>query len=90
MYKLYDMNTVSLIDKSNDEYDLICTMSTYYKAYSNPRFRIVYHNEELDMDEGYKRIDTIGQYYDYCKEYEDRKLKEMSCCDLKRQILKKK
>ena len=89
MYYLYDMTNMSMIDKSNDKYDFIDTMSTYFKAYTNPFFMIKYHDKEKQEDSIVKIIHNIGDYYDYCKEYEDIKLKEMSCCDLKKLILRK-
>lgn len=90
MYRLYELNSMSLLDASEDEYDLINTMSLYLQAYRNIRFRIKHYDSELNEEVTIKDILNVGQYYDYCKEYENIKLKEMSCLDLKRQILKKK
>lgn len=90
MFKLYDMNTMSLIDKSYNEKHIIDTLAERINDKRFIYFSIKYHNEELNMDEHYKTIRSVGQYYDYCREYEERQLKDMSCCDLKRSIVKRK
>lgn len=87
MYKLYDYDVHSLMDKSEDEYDIINTMSTYFQAQIGTRFLIIYHNKQENMDEIYRVIKTVGQYYDYVKDYQKRKLESMSCMQLKKEIL---
>lgn len=85
MYKLYDMNERKLLDVSNDEQDIINTLSEYMKAYLNLGFEIQ-HNEET-----YKTIRGISDYYHYVNDFNIKKntesLKQMSCLELKREIL---
>jgi len=92
MYRLYDMSVVKLIDMSENEKHILDTLGERISKSKNDNFfyKIIYHYNELNMDEGYKTIKTVGQYYDYCREYEEKQLKDMSCCDLKRSIVKRK
>lgn len=94
MYKLYDMNERKLLDKSMNEEDIINTLTEYMKYYLNFKYKIVYHDEETNQDIPYKKITTVGQYYDYVNEYNDKKsteelrrIKQMSCTELKKEIL---
>lgn len=85
MYKLYDTNEQTLLDVSNSEKDIINTLAEYMKAYLNLGFEI-----KCD-EEPYKVIRSVGDYYHYVNEYNDRKstemLKQMSCLELKKEIL---
>lgn len=87
MFKLYDYDVHTLIDQSMDEYDIINTLSVFMSATIGQRFLIIYHDEEQDMDEVYRIIKTVGQYYDYVNEYKQKKLSELSCMQLKKEIL---
>jgi len=87
MYKLYDYDVHTLIDKSEDEYDIITTMSTYFHGRFGTRFLIIHYDREQDMDEIYKSIKTRDEYLQYIKEYKTKKLKQMSCMELKKEII---
>ena len=91
MYKLYDMNERTLLDKSKNEEDIVNTLCEYMKEYLNVNFKIIYHDEENNEDMSYKKIKSVADYYLYVNEYAQRKatehLKQMSCTELKREIL---
>lgn len=87
MYKLYDYDVHSLIDQSEDEYDLLDTMSTYFQAQTGTRFLIKHTDEATRTDEIVASIKSVRDYYNYATEYRDKKLKEMSCMQLKKEIL---
>ena len=87
MYRLYDYDVHSLIDQSEDEYDLIDTMSTYFQAQTGTRFLIKHTNEETKTDEIVASIKNVRDYYGYVTEKRDKKLKSMSCMQLKKEIL---
>ena len=85
MYKLYDINEKKLLDMSNNEQDIINTLAEYMKVYLNLGFEI-----RCD-DETYKKILSVGDYYHYVNDYmvkqNTERLKQMSCMDLKREML---
>ena len=84
MYKLYEMSTVNMVDKSNNEIDIIETIGEYLRENINLRFLIVKH--EKNIDEVYRRITSINDYKNYIEDYNQR-LKETGIVDLKREIL---
>ena len=84
MFKLYDSNTMSLLDQSNNEEDIINTLAEYMKAYLNLGFEI-----KCDEDT-YKKISSVGDYYHYVNDYmvkkKNERLKQMSCMELKKEM----
>lgn len=91
MFKLYDMNARTLIDKSKNEDDIINTLCECMKEYLNIRYKIIYHDEKNNEDIPYKKINSVSDYYLYVNEYAQRKaterLKQMSCQELKKEML---
>ena len=89
MFKLYDFCTMSLLDMSSNEKDIIDSISDYIKANMNYRLKVYQRIDYTDYF--YKRINCVGDYYDYVNEYNAKKnteiLKAMSCQELKREIL---
>lgn len=91
MYRLYDMNIRKLLDASYQEKDIIDTLCELVKENTNFRYLIVKHDEKLNMDEAYKGIKSVSDYYMYVKDYQRRTLEQQkSCLELKREILDKK
>ena len=84
-YKLYDYDVHTLIDESDNEYDIINTMATILEKSIGQRFLIKWHDEKLQADD-FRSIKNVRDYYGYVKDYYIR-LKDMSCVDLKREIL---
>lgn len=85
MYKLYDINEKKLLDVCNSEKDIINALSEYMKAYLNIGY-------EIEKDgEKYKEIRGISDYYHYVNDYvaseSTKMLKQMSCLELKKEIL---
>lgn len=85
MFKLYDTNTKTLLDKSSNEEDIINTLAEYMKEYLNLGFVI-------ECDEmPYKTIKGVSDYYHYINDYNIKKntesLKQMSCLELKKEML---
>lgn len=91
MYKLYDMQTRKLLDKSMNEKDIIDSLSELLKDYVNFEYRIIYHSEELNQDVAYKKICSMSDFYHYVNDYNviknTEQLKQMSCLELKKEIL---
>lgn len=85
MYRLYDINEKKLLDESYREEDIINTLAEYMKAYINMGYEI-----ERD-EESYKRIMSVADYYHYVNDYtvkqNTERLKQMSCLELKREML---
>ena len=86
MFKLYiDKGTRKMIDVSQSEQDIIDTMGDYLRDDENSRFLIIENTEEGDWIKD--RVIGWIEYATYVEEY-NRKLKEMSCVELKSQIVK--
>ena len=86
MFKLYiNMGVPKLIDASENEQDIIDTMGWYIK--DNPETRFIVR--ELNEKEGdwSRSIHNILDYALYVEEY-NTKLKNMSCVELKSNIVK--
>lgn len=91
MYKLYDMQTRKLLDKSMSEKDIVESLTELLKDYVNFEYRIIYHNEETNEDIPYKKINSVGSFYDYVNDFNVKenteRLKQMSCLELKKEML---
>ena len=86
MFKLYAMASVpTMIDKASNEYDICDTIGEYIKRDPNERFIIV--KRENKTDEVYRAIRSMDDYVDYYQELRDRSLKEMSCMELRQQMM---
>ena len=85
MYRLYDYDVHTLIDQSEDEADIIDTISGYMEQGSNQRFLISWVNKETNCPD-WISIKNVRDYYNYIKDYNDR-LKARSCVELKRDIV---
>ena len=88
MYKLYDYDVHTLIDKSNDEGDIINTMSDILSKSIGQRFLIKHTDEETNTDDMIFAIKNVRDYYNYVLDYNER-LKNMSCVELKQSILER-
>lgn len=85
MYRLYDINEKKLLDESYREEDIINTLAEYMKAYINMGY-------EIECDEKpYKNIKSVSDFYHYVNDYNlkqnTERLKQMSCMELKREML---
>lgn len=85
MYKLYSSSEKTLLDMNKDEGEIINTLCEYMKAYLNIGF-------EIECDETpYKSIKSVSDFYHYVNDYNVKKntekLKQMSCLELKREML---
>lgn len=87
MYKLYDYDVHTLIDQSEDEADIIDTMAAYMVEPTNQRFLLTWENKETHAPE-WMSIKNVRDYYNYVTDYNDR-LKQESCMELKRDILRR-
>jgi len=88
MYRLYDYDVHTLIDQSEDEADIIDTMSGYMEQGSGQRFLISWVNKETNCPD-WISIKNVRDYYNYVLDYNER-LKQMSCVELKREIVRNK
>lgn len=86
MFILYDYDVHTIIDKSEDEGDIISTINDFLIDNKNQRFLIVSYDETNTPDT--RTIKNVRDYYNYVLEYNDR-LKNMTCVELKRKILKR-
>lgn len=88
MYKLYSNNNVrTIIDVSENEQDIIDTIGEYIKNDPNSRFIIIYSQKYGDCIHAI--INKQEDYIEYLKNYRER-LKNMSCVDLKKEIVYRK
>lgn len=87
MYNLYDYDVHTLIDKSEDEADIIDTMGVLLQECVGQRFLIKYFDEKVGCDEAFS-IKNVRDYYNYVVSYNER-LKQKSCIELKKEILDK-
>lgn len=86
MFKLYAMASMpTLIDKASNEYDICDTIGDYIKDNPEERFLIV--KRENNTDEVYRAIRSMDEYVDYYQELMNRRLKEKSCVELKREMM---
>lgn len=86
MYRLYiDKGTRKKIDVSENEKDIIDTMGDYLREDQDSRFLIIESTEEGDWIKD--RVIGWIEYATYVEEY-NRKLKEKSCVELKKDIVK--
>lgn len=86
MFKLYAMASVpTMIDKASNEYDICDTIGEYIKRDPYERFLIV--KRENNTDEVYRAIRSMDEYVDYYQELMNRRLKEKSCVELKREMM---
>ena len=85
MFKLYnDKGTRKIIDISEVEKDIIDTMGDYLKDDPEARFLIVENKDNTDNLRGF-----IRGYVEYINYVENYKLRQMSCVELKKGIVKK-
>lgn len=75
------------MDNSEDEADIIDTLSTYMTNKIGGRFII--NTVEGKEERLYKKISSVRQFYNYVIEYNE-KLKNKSCVELKKEIIKRK
>lgn len=86
MYKLYiDKGTRKMIDVSESEQDIIDTMGEYLRDDENSRFLIIENTKEGDWIKD--RVIGWIEYSIYVQQYNE-KLKNMSCVELKSEIVK--
>lgn len=86
MFKLYAMASMpTLIDKASNEYDICDTIGDYIKDNPEERFLIV--KRENNTDEVYRAIRSMNEYVDYYQELMNKRLKEKSCVELKREMM---
>ena len=86
MLRLYiDKGIRKMIDVSESEQDIIDTMGDYIREDMDSRFLIIESTKEGDDVKGFIR--GYDEYVGYVKRYND-KLKEKSCVELKRDIVK--
>ena len=86
MYRLYDYDVHTLIDKSENEADIIDTMSGYMENSIGQRFLIKHTDEETHTDDMIFAIKNVRDYYNYVLAYNE-SLKQKSCVELKRDIV---
>lgn len=86
MYILYEMNTHSEVDRSNDEIDMITTIGEFYKENLGYRFMIVNYDKET-TEPKLTAIRNIGDYEAYIQDYNTKQLKNKTCMELKKEIL---
>ena len=89
MYKLYDYDVHTLIDQSEDEADIINTISVFMEATNGvlgQRFLVVKENKETKTPD-WISIKNVRDYYNYVTEYNDR-LKQKTCIELKKDIVR--
>ena len=83
MFRLYgEIAGRKLLDKSNDEKDIIETITEYISQDSELRFLII--KETSEGDEIYRSIRSFQSYLDYLEEYN---LRQESIIQLKEEIL---
>lgn len=85
MFKLY-INR-EMVNKCESEQDIIYTMNDYLKE--DPETRFLLKEESKEKGDSIKWINGLLDYALYVEEY-NTKLKQMSCVELKREIVKKK
>lgn len=87
MYILYDYDVRDkIIDNSIDEADIIDTMGMLLSKSIGQRFLIIHYEENKAPDT--RSIWNVRDYYNYVTEYNE-KLKNKSCLELKREIIKR-
>ena len=84
MYKLYLSDSRTMIDASENEQDIIDTIGDYLKVDDNSRFIVIYSQKYGDCIHAI--INKPEDYVEYLKNYRE-KLKNMSCVDLKKEIV---
>lgn len=85
MFKLYsDKGTRKIIDISEVEQDIIDTMGDYLKDDPEARFLIIENKDNTDNLRGFIR--GYAEYINYVENYN---LRQMSCIELKKGIVKK-
>lgn len=87
MFKLYsDKGTRTQLDESNEKYDIIQTMGEELKHDPEARFLIIQIENKTPMN--IELINGLFEYALYVEEYNAR-LKQMSCVELKKEIVGK-
>lgn len=77
MFKLYDWNTMTILDMSPNEQDIIDTIGELVSKNKEVRLKIIYYNQETDTDEYYRKVNDIKDYYKYLKDFLNRKKDEI-------------
>lgn len=85
MYKAYDMNMRQMIFASRNELGLLSPIRCNIEKYENPNVLII--KRENNMDEIYLRINSREMFEIYREKVEYEHIRDMSCPDLKREIL---
>ena len=88
MFRLYDYDVHTLIDKSQNEGDIINTISVFMEEPTNQRFIVKYTDEATHTDTIITTIKNVRDFYNYALDYNNR-LKQESCVQLKKEIIKR-
>lgn len=88
MFKLYTNGGIrKMIDVSENKQDIIDTMGEYIK--DDPEARFMVKTQSKENGDSVKCINGFMDYALYVEEY-NASLKQMSCTELKREIVKRK
>ena len=87
MYRLYDYDKHEVIIESKNESDIFNALTYYIEEIVGQRYLIVWDDEETKTPD-WVSIRSVRDFYNYALDY-NRRLKEKSCTELKREILRK-
>lgn len=86
MFKLYTIANPKLIDTNNSKDKLLVIMNRMLKV--NPEERFLLVEREGNTDKWFKGIYGIEEYNKYLNELENERLKNLTCMELKEEIIK--